>query len=115
MQESGNFAKTLGPALISCEFPEERAAEINGVIFSSSTTSSGDAACDNFVREEILKERQRLAVGASVSRRFGLWQKNKYRRIDDYLGSLVNATCSIHESPFLHTVDMSGAVDGNLV
>ena len=51
-----------------------------------------------------------LQKGSSISRRFGLWQKTKYRCIDDFSGSLVNATCSVNESPFIHTIDISCAL-----
>lgn len=115
VQESGHFPKTFKPALISKELLEEKSPDIVSAIIAS-TSSSGDKECDEFVYAETMKEVERgwlkgpidrssLAEGCSVSKRFGLWQKTKYRCIDDFSGSLVNATCSIFESPLLHTVD----------
>ena len=55
-------------------------------------------------------ELSELPHNAVISRRFALWQKTKYRCIDDYSGSLVNATCTIDETPFLHTIDIASAL-----
>ena len=82
---------------------------------------SGDAECDSFIWEETCKEKskgwltgpiplQDLGDDAVISRRFGIWQKTKYRCIDDYSASLVNATCQVGESPLLHTIDVSAAL-----
>ena len=120
VQESGHFPKTFRPALISTTLLEERSEDINAAVLAK-TRSSGDHECENFVYAETLKEVDRgwlegpialkdLESGSSISRRFGLWQKTKYRCIDDFSASLVNATCSISESPFLHTVDISCAL-----
>ena len=120
VHESGHFTKTFRPALISKTMLEERSADINAAVLSK-TRSSGDSECDEFVYTETMKEVERgwlegpidagsLERGSLISRRFGLWQKTKYRCIDDFSGSLVNATCSISESPFLHTVDISCAL-----
>ncbi len=51
-----------------------------------------------------------VPMGSSISRRFGIWQKDRYRCIDDYSASLVNSSCSVYETPFLHTIDMSCAL-----
>ena len=120
VQESGHFPKTFKPALISKELLVEKSSDLCSAILAS-TVSSGDRECDDFVYAETLKEVSRgwlkgpikkadLVKGCSISKRFGLWQKTKYRCIDDFSGSLVNSTCSIFESPLLHTVDMSGAL-----
>ena len=77
--------------------------------------------CDAFVWDETCKEKEKgwltgpvpldeLNEGSVVSRRFGLWQKSKYRCIDDYSASLVNSTCQVDESPLLHTIDVSAAL-----
>ena len=118
--KSGHFPETFKPALISKELLEEKSDDIVGAIVAS-TSSSGDPECDKFVYSETMKEVERgwlrgpverssLPKGCSVSKRFGLWQKTKYRCIDDFSGSLVNATCSIFESPLLHTIDISSAM-----
>lgn len=120
VEESGHFPKHFKPAMISTSMLEERSKDINGAIISS-TRSSGDVECDRFVYEETMKEVDRgwlegpfpifeLEEGSSISRRFGLWQKTKYRCIDDFSGSLVNATCSVSESPFIHTIYISCAM-----
>ena len=120
VQESGHFPKTFKPALISKELLIEKSSDLCSAVIAS-TSSSGDSECDDFVYAETMKEvsrgwlkgpikRSDLVGGCSISKRFGLWQKTKYRCIDDFSGSLVNATCSVFESPLLHTVDMSGAL-----
>ena len=108
------------PALISTSLLQDKSVDISSAILTS-TVSSGSQECDEFVYAETLKEvskgwlqgpiqKSDLEKGFSISRRFGLWQKTKYRCIDDFSGSLVNATCSIYESPLLHTIDMSAAL-----
>ena len=120
VEESGHFSKTFKPALISTDLLREKARDINAAIISG-TKSSGDPACDEFVYAETMKEvsrgwlkgplkRDSLPDGSSISRRFGLWQKTKYRCIDDFSGSLVNATCSVYESPLLRTIDISSSL-----
>lgn len=120
VQQSGHFAKTYKPAAISVEYLEQHAADLRGAILSG-VCSSGDKECDSFVYDETLKELERgwlsgphelskLPHNAVISRRFALWQKTKYRCIDDYSGSLVNATCTIDETPFLHTIDIASAL-----
>ena len=120
VQQSGHFAKTYKPAAISVEYLEQHSANIREAVMSG-ISSSGDKDCDAFVYNETLKERDKgwlsgphaldeLPPNAVISRRFALWQKTKYRCIDDYSGSLVNATCTIDETPFLHTIDVAGAM-----
>ena len=120
VQESGHFPKVFKPALITADLLREKSADISSAIIAG-TKTSGNKECDDFVYSETTKEvnkgwlqgplcRSELEAGCSISRRFGLWQKTKYRCIDDFSGSLVNATCSIYESPLLHTIDMSGAL-----
>lgn len=120
VEESGRFPKQFRPAMIPTTLLEERSHDVNCAILSS-TKSSGDVDCDKFVYAEIMKEASKgwlegpfrfseLEKGFSISRRFGLWQKTKYRCIDDFSGSLVNATCSVNENPFIHTIDISCAL-----
>lgn len=47
----------------------------------------------------------KLPAGASLTRRFGVRQKNKTRPIDDYKGSLVNSSVSQSETATVHSVD----------
>ena len=120
VQQSGHFAKTYKPAAISVEYLEQHAASIREAVLSG-ISSSGDKECDAFVYNETLKERDKgwlsgphamsdLPSNAVISKRFALWQKTKYRCIDDYSGSLVNATCTVDETPFLHTIDVASAL-----
>ena len=120
VQSSGHFAKTYKPAVISVEYLEQHAADLRCAIVSA-VKSSGDKEGDAFVYNETLKERDKgwlsgpfsmkeLPPNAVISRRFALWQKSKYRCIDDFSGSLVNATCAVDETPFLHTIDIAGAL-----
>ena len=120
VQQSGHFAKTYKPAAISVEYLEQHAADLRAAIVSG-VASSGDPDCDAFVYNETTKECERgwlsgphdvdgLPRNAVISRRFALWQKTKYRCIDDYSGSLVNATCTIDETPFLHSIDIASAL-----
>ena len=120
VKESGHFARTFKPALITVELLEEKSLDINRAILAA-TTSSGNDECDRYVYDETVKEvsrgwlegpieRDSVPKGSSISRRFGIWQKDRYRCIDDYSASLVNSSCSVYETPFLHTIDMSCAL-----
>ena len=120
VKESGHFSRTFKPALITVELLEEKASDINRATLAA-TCSSGSEECDKYVHEETVKEVEggwlegpipigSIPNGASISRRFGIWQKDRYRCIDDYSASLVNASCSVYETPFLHTIDMSCAL-----
>lgn len=104
VQQSGHFAKTYKPAAISVEYLEQHAADLRAAIVSG-VASSGDPDCDAFVYNETTKECERgwlsgphdvdgLPRNAVISRRFALWQKTKYRCIDDYSGSL--GQCDMH-------------------
>ncbi|CAK8994047.1 unnamed protein product [Durusdinium trenchii] len=118
--ESGVYPKVFRVAELSVETLKEQAHWFRRGILER-TRSSGDEACDAFVWQETLKEVERgwlkgpfseesLPESASISRRFGIWQKSKYRCIDDYSASLVNSTCTVLESPLLHSVDVSAAL-----
>lgn len=120
VEESGIFPKVFRPASMSIEFLKEKAKDIRAAVLSK-VKPSGDAECDSFIWEETCKEKskgwltgpiplQDLGDDAVISRRFGIWQKTKYRCIDDYSASLVNATCQVGESPLLHTIDVSAAL-----
>ena len=121
VKESGHFARTFKPALITVELLERKASDINKSILAATIVSSGSEECDRYVYEETVKEVSRgwlegpielasMPEGSSISRRFGIWQKDRYRCIDDYSASLVNSSCSVYETPFLHTIDMSCAL-----
>lgn len=120
VEESGIYPKVFRPASLSVQSLKEKATDIRTSILSN-VKSSGDPDCDAFVWEETCKERekgwltgpipvQELADCAIVSRRFGIWQKSKYRCIDDFSASLVNSTCQVGESPLLHAIDVSASL-----
>ena len=120
VEESGIFPKVFRPASLSIQSLKDRSKEIRSAILSK-VKSSGDAECDAFVWTETCKEKEKgwltgpiplaeLKDGSVISRRFGIWQKSKYRCIDDYSASLVNSTCQVAESPLLHTIDVSAAL-----
>ncbi len=120
VEESGIFPKVFRPASLSVETLKEKARDIRASVLSKVKTS-GDLDCDAFVWSETCKEKEKgwltgpiplneLQETSVVSRRFGIWQKSKYRCIDDYSASLVNSTCQVSESPLLHTIDVSAAL-----
>ena len=120
VEDSGIFPKVFRPASLSVEALKGKAKDIRSSILSKVKTS-GDQECDAFVWSETCKEIEKgwltgpvllkdLPDTAVVSRRFGIWQKSKYRCIDDYSASLVNSTCQVSESPLLHTIDVSAAL-----
>ena len=120
VEESGIFPKVFRPASMSVQTLKDKAKDIRSAILSK-VKPSGDTECDAFVWAETCKEKEKgwltgpiplaeLSDEAVISRRFGLWQKSKYRCIDDYSASLVNSTCQVGESPLLHTIDVSAAL-----
>ena len=46
-----------------------------------------------------------MPSGATLTRRFGIRQKNKMRPIDDYKASFVNSSVTQPETASVHTVD----------
>ena len=83
--------------------------------------SSGDEELDRQLHEATLKEVQTgflvgpvkladLPNGATLTRRFGVKQKNKTRPIDDYKASLVNSSVTQTESATVHTMDHIAAM-----
>ncbi len=52
VKESGHFARTFKPALITVELLEEKASDINRATLAA-TTSSGSGECDRYVYDEL--------------------------------------------------------------
>ncbi len=84
------------------------------------TKSSGDPELDLALREATQKEVDRgwlrgpvnprsLDPEAVISRRFGIWQGDKCRPIDDFRASGVNATTSAEDSVTVHSADTIAA------
>ena len=78
--------------------------------------SSGDADLDSQLYAATMKEVSKgflvgpinpedLPTGSTLTRRFGVFQKNKARPIDDYKASFVNSSVSQTETATVHTVD----------
>jgi len=78
--------------------------------------SSGDAEIDSQLYAATMKEVSKgflegpidpraLPAGSTLTRRFGVFQKNKTRPIDDYKASFVNSSVSQTETATVHTVD----------
>lgn len=120
VQESGVYPKVFRPAEVTVDFLRQQAQFVRRGVLDGAR-SSGDSDCDASVWKETLKEADRgwligpipeheLPPEASVSRRFGIWQKSKYRCIDDCSASLINSTCTVLEPPVLRTIDVSAAM-----
>ena len=79
--------------------------------------SSGDEVLDSQLYEATLKEVNKgfiegplnpldMPTGATLTRRFGIRQKNRTRPIDDYYkASFVNSSVTQPETASVHTVD----------
>ena len=82
----------------------------------NSIKSSGDSEIDRGVYDSTLKELERgllvgpidpddIPKGSTLTRRFGVRQKDKVRPIDDYKASLVNSSVTQAEMVTLHGID----------
>ena len=98
-----------------------RAAPLMREITMANTGSSGDAVLDEALYEATMKEVSKgwlagpldttsLGPTSVVSRRFGIWQGDKCRPIDDFKASCVNATASSVDSVAFHSADTVAAV-----
>ena len=115
LPESHVFNRKARPATISCG-ELRRAADLGRAGILQSVKSSGDPDLDRDLYAATLKEVSKgflkevpdlmtLPQGATLTRRFGVKQKNKVRPIDDYKASFVNSSVSQTESATVHTVD----------
>ena len=120
VQDCGLFEKVFRPSDITEEFLRGNATQNRKAIFHA-TRSSGDAEIDEVVYSKTLEEVSTgwlvgplefdtLPKEAIVSMRFGLRQPNKIRLIDNFSGSMVNATVQSFESPKPHTTDVVASV-----
>ena len=119
---SGVFKTKFTFAEMSVE--ELRAtAELRSRGILASVKSSGDTSLDEELHKITLQELEKgwlegpvspeaLPRGATVSRRFGIWQGGKCRPIDNLTESLINSTCSSCEGISVHTADVIGAALG---
>ena len=124
--------RLTGPIIPSASFRKKRASasmtqdDLRGAAKTvrkgilMSCRSSGDTDLDLAVHEatqlEIEKkwlwgliDESMLPAEASVSRRFGVWQGDKCRPIDNLLESGINSTTSAEDTISIHTVDCTVA------
>ena len=120
LPESGVFAKNVRPATISCQ-ELRNVADLSRKGMMQTVKSSGDVELDQQLHDATMKEVQKgflvgpvklaeLPSGATLTRRFGVKQKNKTRPIDDYKASLVNSSVTQTESATVHTMDHIAAL-----
>jgi len=112
---SNHFNHKYRPAALPTEALRGVADRAREALLTSVKTS-GDSAIDDGVLRATLKERDlgllvgpidasTLPRGATLTRRFGVMQKDKVRPIDDYKASLVNSAVTQVEVVTLHGID----------
>ena len=112
---SNHFSKRLRPAALPTESLRGIADRSREVLLAS-VKSSGDPKVDDGVLKATLKEKAMgflsgpvsaaaIPSGATLTRRFGVMQKDKVRPIDDYKASLVNSAVTQVEVVTLHGID----------
>ena len=115
LPESNYFEKRFKPANLAPASLREVAAKAR-VALLGSVQSSGQPGLDSGVYEATLKEREKgflvgpvaadtIPEGGTLTRRFGVVQRDKVRPIDDYRSSLVNAAVTQPEAVSLHGID----------
>ena len=120
LPESGVFARRIRPAVLSCT-ELRRVAEICRDSLLQSVASSGDRELDSQLYAATLKEVTKgylqgpvnpdsIPKGATLTKRFGVKQKNKVRPIDDYKASMVNSSVAQSETATVHTIDHISAL-----
>jgi hypothetical protein len=120
LPESNVFNRKVRPAVMSCG-ELRRAADLGREGILQSVRSSGDPDLDKDLYSATLKEVSKgfltevpnlndLPLGATLTRRFGVKQKNKVRPIDDYKASFVNSSVTQTETASVHTVDHIAAM-----
>ena len=115
LPESNYFEKRFKPVNLAPASLRE-VAEKARVALLGSVQSSGQPGLDSGVYEATLKEREKgflvgpvaadtIPEGGTLTRRFGVIQRDKVRPIDDYRSSLVNAAVAQPEAVSLHGID----------
>lgn len=115
LPESRVFSRKVRPASISCK-DLRRISDMSREGMIQTVKASGDPILDEQLyagtQKEVAKgflvgplDPDKLPAGASLTRRFGVRQKNKTRPIDDYKASFVNASVSQSETATVHSVD----------
>ena len=112
---SNHFNQKFRPAALPTEALRGIADRARSVLLAS-VKSSGDALVDEGVLKATLKEKdlgflsgpidaKSIPSGATLTRRFGVFQRDKVRPIDDYKASLVNSAVTQVEIVTLHGID----------
>ena len=120
LPEAHVFRKKFRPATIPCQ-DLRNMADVCRKALMSNVCSSGDPDLDNGLMEATCKELNKgfltgpinqdaLPMGATLTRRFPVRQKNKIRPIDDYRASMVNSSVTQTEGVSVHTIDHIAAM-----
>lgn len=120
LPESNTFAKKFRPAQLPTDALRSIANTAREALLTS-TKGSGDHDLDVGVYEATLAECHKgflvgpisadsLPDGATLTKRFGVLQKEKVRPIDDYRASLVNSSVTQVEAVSIHGVDHIAAL-----
>ena len=122
---SNHFAQKYRPAALPTEALRGIADRARSVLLAS-VKGSGDALVDEGVLKATLKEKElgflegpieaaTIPSGATLTRRFGVFQKDKVRPIDDYKASLVNSAVTQVEVVTLHGIDHIACLGASLL
>ena len=122
---SNHFAPKFKPANIPPEALRGIADRARKVLLES-VRSSGDREIDAGVYDATMKERDKgflrgpirvedVPSGGTLTRRFGVRQRDKVRPIDDYKASLVNSSVTQTEVVTLHGVDHIAGMGAALI
>ena len=120
LPESQTFARRFKPAHLPTEVLRGAARKARDALLLG-VRSSGDFQLDSGVYDATVKEVQKgFLVGpidptelpecATLTRRFGVNQKDKIRPIDDYRSSMVNSAVTQVEAVSIHGVDHIAAM-----
>lgn len=112
---SNHFSQKFRPAALPTEALRSVADRARSALLAT-VKSSGDPAVDEGVLRATQKEKEldllhgpvdvsTIPSGATLTRRFGVMQKDKVRPIDDYKASLVNSAVTQVEVVTLHGID----------
>ena len=115
LPEFNQFDKKFRPAALPTDALRSIADRARCALLSN-VRSSGNAQVDAGVLQATLKEKEMgflhgpvdaasIPPGATLTRRFGVAQKDKVRPIDDYKASLVNSSVTQVEVVTLHDID----------
>ena len=122
---SHHFGRRYRPAALPTEALRSVADRARNALLTSVKTS-GNADIDQGVLAATMKERDSgllvgpidvstIPQGATLTRRFGVLQKDKVRPIDDYKASLVNSAVTQVEVVTLHGIDHIASLGSSMM